>query len=230
MRSAARGLGRLARDAGLLASVGLASLAAGGAAAAPAPQVFALTIRATTVADIDHTGAPATSGDCMTTNRAEGPLTAHFGTRHPIVVRFVDGRLQTVTVKPLDGTAVVTGTNLREESCAAGLPTFTPEYCRRATRTFRSAATTLRGTRPGTFVIGPVRVALRPIACPLEPNELRGAILGPTPGPLRITPKPRSTRLTLTASATRTKIYGSPETGILQERTTWTFRFVRKDR
>jgi hypothetical protein len=209
----------------------LASVAASGAAGAvPAPQVFALTIRATAVADIDHTGAPTSSGSCTTTNRAEGPLTVHFGTRRPVLVRFVGGRLQAVTVGPLDGTAILTGTNLLEESCATGLPTVTPVYCPRTTRTFRNARTTLRGTRPGTIAVGPIRVTLRPVDCPREPNELRQAILGPAPGPFRIAPKPRSTRLTLTASATRTKIYGSPENGILRQRTTWKFTFVRKAR
>lgn len=228
MRSVARRLGRLARDAGLLGVIGSASIAASGAGAAPPPQVFALTIRATTVALIDHTGAPTSSGDCTTTNRAEGPLTVRFGTRRPVIVRFVGGKLQTVTVTPLDGTAVLTGTNLRQESCATGLPMLTPENCPRTTRAFRGARTTLHGTRAGAIAIGPARVALRPIDCPREPDELRQAILGPTPGPLRITPKPRSTRLTLTASASRTKIYGSPEAGVLRQRTTWKFTFVRR--
>ena len=228
MRSVARCLGRLARDAGLLGVIGSASVAASGAGAAPAPQVFALTIQAPTVAVIDHTGAPTSSGDCTTTNRAEGPLTVRFGTRRPVLVRLVGGRLQTVTVAPIDGTAVLTGMNLREESCVTGLPTLTPENCPRTTRTFRGARTTLHGTRPGTIEVGNVRVTLRPIDCPREPDELRQAILGPTPGPLRIAPKPRTTRLALTASATRTKIYGSPEAGILRQRTTWKFTFVRR--
>jgi hypothetical protein len=230
VRSAAGGLGRLARDAGLLGVVGLASFAAGGAGAAPAPQVFALTIRATTVADIDHTDAPSTSGDCSRTNQASGFLTVHFGTRRPVLVRFVGGRLETVRVSPLDGTAVLTGSNLIEERCASGLPTGTTDYCRKTIRTFRGARTTLRGTSSGAIAVDPVRVTLRPIDCPREPLELRRAILAPTPGPVRITPSLRSIRLTLRASATRTKIYGSPETGMLQQRATWKFRFVRTDR
>jgi hypothetical protein len=230
VRSVARRLGRLARDAGVLGIIGLAISAASGAGAAPAPQLFDLTIRATTIATIDHTGAPAAGGDCTTASRAEGFLTVHFGTRRPVPVRFVGGRLQTITVAPLDGTAVLTGVNTSEETCAPGPPTVSPELCPTRTRTFRSARTTLRGTRPGTIAVGPVDVTLRPIDCPREPNELRRAILGPTPGPLRIAPDLRSTRLTLTASATRTKMYGSPETGVLRQRTTWKFRFVRRDR
>lgn len=228
MRRAKRGLGRLAGNAGLLGVTGLASFAASGAGAATAPQVFALTIRATTVADIDHAGAPTTSSDgCTTTNHAAGLLKVHFGTRRPVLVRFDGTRLQTVNVGPLDGTATLTGSNLVQETCAAGPPTFRTEYCRRTIRTFRSARTTLRGTHPGTIAVGPVRVALRPIDCPREPTELRQAILAPTPAPLRITLNSRSARVTLIASATRTRNYGSPEQGILQQRTTWRFTFVR---
>lgn len=227
MRRAKRRLGRLAGNAGLLGVTGLASFAASGAGAAPGPQVFALTIRATTVADIDHTGAPAASGDCATTTHAAGLLKVHFGTRRPVLVRFAGTRLQTVDVGPLDGTATLTGTNLVQETCAAGPPTAMTDNCRKTIRTFRSAKTTLRGTRPGTIAVGPVRVTLRPIECPREPTELRQAILAPTLAPLRITLNSRSIRVTLIASATRTRNYGSPEQGILQQRTTWRFTFVR---
>jgi hypothetical protein len=154
----------------------------------------------------------------------------HFGTRRPVLVRFVGGRLQTVTVTPLDGTARLPGSNLLEQTCATGLPTSSTENCRTTIRTFRGAKTTLRASRPGTIAIGPVQVRLRPVECPREPKELRQAILAPTPGPVRIIPRLRSTRLTLTASAIRTKNYGSPESGILQQRTTWKFTFVRMGR
>jgi hypothetical protein len=192
--------------------------------------VFALTIRATTVATFDHTPAPATSGVCSTTERAEGFLTVHFGTRRPVLVRFVGGRLQTVTATPLDGTAVLHGTNLMEEACATGDPTFSTLYCRATTRTFRNARSTLRGPGPGTVTLTPVRIALRPIKCPHEPNELRRAILAPTPGPLRISPSGRSGRLTLTGLAIRTRTYGSPEAGFLQQRSSWKLTFVRTAR
>lgn len=228
MRRAKRGLGRLAGNAGLLGVTGFATFAASGAGAASAPQVFALTIRATTVATIDHTGAPTTvSGGCTTASRAEGFLKVHFGTRSPVLVRFDGTKLQTVVVTPLDGTATLTGTNSPQETCAPGPPTGSVEYCRKTIRTFRGAKTTLRGTAPGTIAIGPVHVTLRPIHCPLEPTELRQAILAPTPAPLRITLSSRSARVTLIASATRTRNYGSPEQGILQQRTTWRFTFVR---
>jgi hypothetical protein len=189
--------------------------------------VFALTIRATTVATFDHTPAPATRGACTTTQRAEGFLRVHFGTRRPVLVRFVGGRLQTVTAAPLDGTAVLSGTNLVAETCATGDPAFSTEYCRTTIRTFRNAKSTLRGPRPGTVTVTPVLVALRPIKCPHEPNELRQAILAPTPGTLRIRPNGRSSRVALTGSAIRTRTYGSPEAGFLQQRSSWKLTFVR---
>jgi hypothetical protein len=228
VRRAKRGLGRLAGNAGLLGVTGLATFAASGAGAATAPQVFALTIRATTVADIDHTGAPTTASDgCTTASHAAGLLKVHFGTRRPVLVRFDGTQLQSVDVGPLDGTATLTGSNQVEETCAAGPPTVRTENCGKSTRTFRNAKTALRGTRPGTIAVGPVRVSLRAVDCPREPTELRQAILAPTPAPLRIALSSRSARVTLIASATRTRNYGSPEQGILQQRTTWRFTFVR---
>jgi hypothetical protein len=190
--------------------------------------VFALTIRATTFAKIDHSDAPAASGGCTTMNRARGLLTARFATRRPVLVRFADGRLQPVTVAPLDGTAVLAGSNALTETCAAGQPTVSTEPCPSSTRRFRGARTTLDGTHSGAIAVGPVRVTLRPIDCPREPNELRRAYLAPTPGPLRVMLRPHSTRLRLTATATRRKRYGSPENGILTQRTIWKFTFARR--
>ena len=228
MRGAKRRLGGLAGNAGLLAVIGLASVSAGGAGATSAPQVFALTIRATTFANIDHTDAPAASGGCTTMSRAKGLLTIRFATRRPVLVRFAGGRLQPVTVAPLDGTAVLTGSNALTETCAAGQQTVSTEPCPRSTRRFRGARTTLDGTHSGAIAVGPVGITLRPIDCPREPDELRRAYLAPTPGPLRVTLRPRSTQLTLRATAARTKSYGSPESGILTQRTIWKFMFARR--
>jgi hypothetical protein len=206
---------------------------ASSAGAAPAPDVFALTIRATVVADFDHTTAPVGSGDCTTTSRAQGSLTAHFGTRRPVLVRFVSGTLQLVTVRPLDGTAVVAGTNEVVKVCPP-LQTPSPELCRRTTRTFRNARTTLRGSGPGLIVVGSIRLSLRPIDCPREPDELRRAPLAPVPGPVHVSTKElanaRTTRITLTASARHTLTYGPLEAGVLQQRSKWTFTFVRTGR
>ena len=233
MRGAQRGLGSLARDAGLLGVIGIGCCAASGAGAASAPDVYELTIRATTVATFDHTGAPADKAGCTSTARAEGVLTVHFGTRRSVLVRFVSGRLQPVAVRPLDGTAVLAGTNEVHELCGTS-STFSPEYCRRTTRTFRNAATTLRSTRPGSIAAGAIHLTLRPVNCPREPDQLRRALLAPVPAPVQASTRTlandRTTRVTLTASAIHTLTYGPPEGGILQQRTAWKFTLVRTGR
>jgi hypothetical protein len=232
VRGVARGLGGLAGNAGLLAVIGVAWLAAGGAAAAPAPELFKLTIRATETVDFDHTGLTTESGDCATSARAEGNMTVRFGTRRPVLVRFVDGRLRAVDVRPLDGTAVLHGVNEIDEVCSpAQTLTGMPEYCRATTRTFRGAAARLRGPSRGTIAIALSRLRLRPIDCPREPDALRQTPLGRAPGPLHISTaalaSSRTTRIRLTASAGRTLTYGAPERGLLLQRTAWTFTFVR---
>src|SRR6266508_4960805 len=82
------------------------------------------------------------------------------------------------------------------------------------------------------LTLRPVRnVRLRTITCPREPADVVRAPLGPIPGPLRISTSAlsnnRITRITLTASASRTKTYAPPETGTLEQRAAWTLTFVR---
>jgi len=230
VRGVAWGLGSLARNAGLLAVIGVASFAATGAGAAPAPQLFKLTIRATETVDFDHTELAPASGDCTASERAEGNMTVHFGTRGPVLVRFVDGRLRAVDVGPLDGTAVLHGTNEIDEVCGA-TESHAPEFCRATTRTFRGLTASLHSSSPGTVGIALSRLRLRPIECPREPDELRAAPLGRVPGPLRISTaalgSSRTTRIRLTASATRAVTYGAPVRGLLQQRSAWTFTLVR---
>jgi hypothetical protein len=218
VRRAARSLGRLARDAGFLGAIGATSIAAAGADAAPAPEVFKLTIRVTAIADFDHTSAPLDSAGCATTTQAQGFMTMQFGTRRPLLVRFVAGRAQPVVVRPLDGTAVLRGTNDLAAVCASGT-THSPEACRQTVRTFRDAT-------------GAVRVTLRPIDCPREPDELRRAVIGRLPSPLSISTATlaaaRTKRITLTASAKHTFTYNPPEAGFLQQRAKWTLTFERQ--
>jgi hypothetical protein len=233
VRRIAWGLGSVAGDACLLGVIGIVCLTASSADAAPAPDVFALTIRATVVADFDHTTAPLESGDCTTTSRAQGLQTVHFGTRRPVLVRFVSGRLQPVTARPLDGTAALMGTNEVDEVCPPS-QTHSPEPCRRTTRTFRGARTTLRSSGPGRIAVGAIRLSLRPVNCPREPDELRRAELAPVPGPVHISTRALTnggaTRITLTASARHTLTYGPVEAGVLQQRSKWTFTFLRTGR
>jgi hypothetical protein len=157
-------------------------------------------------------------------------MTVHFGTRRPVLVRFVDGRLRPVGVGPLDGTAVLHGTNEVDTVCGA-TESHAPEFCRATTRTFRGLDASLHSPSRGTVSIALLRLRLRPIECPREPDELRAAPLGRVPGPLRISTSSlassRTTRISLTASATRAVTYGAPERGLLQQRSAWTLTFVR---
>jgi hypothetical protein len=230
VRRTKRGLGRLAGDAGVLGAIGLASFAAAGAHAAPAPQVFFLTIKATAVADFDHTSAPVASSDCRSAVRAEGVRTATFRSS-PTPVRFVGGRLQTVTLRNLTGTIKLTGANTHNEVCGPK-ESHTAEPCTPTTRTFRNGRVTFSGPEAGTVAIRTPDVSLRRIGCPQEPAELLQFPLGPAPGPLHLAVRaltnPRTTRITLTATASRTRNYGSPEDGMLQQRTNWSFTLARR--
>ena len=230
MRRAERGLGRLAGDACVLAAIGLASFAAARAEAAPAPQVFFLTIKVTAVADFDHSTAPVTSGDCRSTIRAEGVRTATFRSP-PTPVRFVGGRLRAVVLRRLTGTVKLTGRNTHNEMCGPK-ESQTAEPCSSTIRTFRNATVAFSGPAAGRIAIGSPRVSLRRIGCPQEPAEVLQLPLGPAPGPLRLSVKaltsPRTTRITSTATATRTRSYGSPEDGMLQQHTAWSFTLTRR--
>jgi hypothetical protein len=194
--------------------------------------MFELTIRATETVDFDHIGIPTESGDCTASSRAEGNMTVRFGTRRPVLVRFVDGRLLAVDARPLDGTAVLHGVNTIDEVCTGtSTESHLPEFCRATTRTFRGVTARLHSLAHGTIGIALSRPRLRPIECPREPDALRQARLGRVPGPLHLSPtvlaSSRTTRIRLTANASRTLIYGAPERGLLQQRSVWRFTFVR---
>jgi hypothetical protein len=233
VRSVARGLGSLARNAGLLGVIGVLSTAAAGADAAPSPQVFALTINATSITDFDHTTAPIPRLECETSSRAEGFRTTTFRTSRPILVRFVGGRLQPVVARGLKGTVRLSGTNTANLLCG-GQETHTPQFCSKTKRVFTNARVTLSGPAPGSIALRPPRAVLRRIHCPLEPDEVVALPVGIAPGPLHVKvatlTSPRTSRITLTASARRTKNYASPEAGFVQQRTTWKLTFVRAGR
>jgi hypothetical protein len=231
VRRTARGLGSLARDACVLGVVGGTCFVAAGAAAAPEPRLFKLTIGVTSVADFDHTSAPISHLDCQESVRAEGFRTATFRSG-PTLVRFVGGRLQTVVLRGLRGAVTLSGTNTTNAVCG-GRQTHTPETCPKTTRTFRDARATLSSTASGSIAIRPPRVVLQRIACPREPDEVVELPLGPAPGPVHLPAGAlarRTLRITLSASARRTKSYGSPEQGFAQQRTSWRFTFVRTGR
>jgi hypothetical protein len=233
VRRVARGLGSLARNTGLLTFIGLTSFTAAGAAAAPAPQLFELTISATSVADFDQTGAPISRLECETSSRAEGFRTAVFRSSRPTLVRFVGGRIQPVVLRGLKGTVKLSGTNTENVVCA-GQETHTPQYCPKIMRTFKSALASLSSPASGSISVAAPRVALRRIRCPLEPEEVVALPLGSGLAALHVSlatlTNPRTTRITSTASARRTKNYGAPEAGFVQQRTAWKFTLVRTGR
>lgn len=224
---------RLARNAGVLGVIGLASAAGAATHAAPSPDVFALTFSATTIADFDHTAAPLQVSGCQTSVEAQGYRTATFRSSRPTLVRFVAGKLQPVVAAGLKGTVMLSGTNTRNVDCTSE-PTHTVEPCAKTTRSFENARVTLSSAGRGAIRIQPPRVALRRIHCPEEPNEIVSLPLGPAAGPLQLSlatlANPRATRLTLTATARRTKNYGSPEAGYVRQRTAWKFTLVRRGR
>jgi hypothetical protein len=156
-------------------------------------------------------------------------MTVHFGTRRPVLVRFVDGRLLAGDAGPIDGTAVLHGVNETDETCAGTLSAL-PESCRATTRMFRGVAARLRSPSRGRITIALSRPRLRPIDCPREPDELRQAPLGRAPGvhiSTNALASSRTARIALTASATRKVTYALPERGTLLQRSAWTLTLVR---
>ncbi len=234
MRSVARGLGRLARDAGLLGVIGSLCFVAADADAAPAPQWFRLTISATSVAEFDHTRASTSRLDCESSQRAVGLRTAVFRSGRPLLVRFVRRRLQSAALHDLRGTVKLAGANTANEVCTSGGDTHTPQPCSTTTRTFDHGRVTFRSAGPGSIAVATPRVSLHRSRCPREPNEVVALPLGQAPGPLHVSrallDNPRTKRITLTANASRIKRYGVPEAGIVRQRTAWKLTLVRTDR
>lgn len=187
--------------------------------------MFGLTISVTSVTTFDHT-------DCDLTLRTLGSRVTVFRSRRPTPVRFVGGRLRTVVVRGLQGNVKETGTNVQSFVCDGTSPA--PEPCEASTRTFSDARVTFSSTAAGSITIQPPRVALQGSDCPLEPDAVVALPLGLAPAPLHISlatlTNPRITRITLSASARRTKNYGPPEAGFVQQRTTWTLTLARRGR
>ena len=97
----------------------------------------------------------------------------------------------------------------------------------------RSPSSPSTGRTRSTHSTSP-RVDLRRIQCPREPDEVVALPLGPAPGPLHLSlatlTNPRTTKVTLSASAQRTKNYGAPEKGFVHQRTAWSVTLVRTGR
>jgi hypothetical protein len=231
VRRAPRRLGRLAGNTGLLALTGVVCFAAAGASAAPGPVLFRLTIAANTRQQWDHTSAPTPAGACRRSLRSEGVRTVRFRSTAPTTVRVLAGRLLPADIRGLTGTVAVAGTNTINEICE-GTGTDTVEPCARTLRSFRGGRTGLVSTKAGSVTLRPIRnIRLAAVQCPLEPDDVVHAPLGPIPTPLRLsTAVLAKDRITLTASATRRTSYVQPEAGHLQERADWTLTFVRRRR
>jgi hypothetical protein len=202
------------------------------ASANSAPATFMLTISGRVVADWDYTGAavPRTV-ECATATQSQGFRTATFRTR-PTFVRFVDGRLQRVDVRGTTGRVKLAGTNTHLQSCAGADDDRQVEYCARTSRSFSNARVTLSSTQADVIALRPFRLSLRRFRCPLEPAEVAATPLGPPPGPVHVSAgtladDTHAARITLRASAVRTKNYSDPELGFLQWRTAWTLTLVR---
>jgi hypothetical protein len=211
----------------------LASAAGAETHAASAPAVFKLTFSATSIADFDHTSAPLQVSGCESSVQAQGLRTATFSSSRATLVRFIDGRLQPVVAAGVKGTVKLSGTNTHNVDCTDE-PTRTVDHCARTTRVFKNARVTFSSAGPGSVTIQAPRVSLRRIHCPEEPSEVVSLPLGSAPGPLHFSlaalSNPRTTRLALTASARRTKNYGSPEAGFVRQRTAWKVTLVRTGR
>jgi hypothetical protein len=228
VRRTAWGLGRLERNACVLGLAGATCFAASGAGAAPAPHLFNLTISATSVANFDHT-------NCNATLQAVGVETATFRSSRPTLVRFVGGRLRPVLMRGLRGSLMLSGSNTPGVVCTRGeTPTPAPEACPKTTRTFTKGRVSFSSAAAGSITVQLPRVALQRIHCPEEPAEVVALPLGIAPGLLRVSvatlTNPRTTRITLTATASRTKNYASPERGFVRQRTSWSFTLVRTAR
>ena len=207
-----------------------ACFAAAHASAKPPPATFMLTISGRVVADWDYTSPSTHTVECATAAQSQGFRTATFRTR-PTRVRFVDGRLQRVDVRGTTGRVKLAGTNTHVQACAGAADDRQLEYCARTSRSFSNARVTLSSTQADVIALRPFRLSLRRIRCPDEPRDVEASPLGPAPGPVRISAGTlagsHAARITLKASAVRTKNYSDPEVGFLQWRTTWTLTFVR---
>ena len=224
-------LGCLRRQLGLLGLLGVACVVAAHASAAPAPTLFRLTIVGTAHQEWSVTAAAVVTGDCRRTETSAGTRTAAFRTRAPVVVRIAGGRVLPVEVRGILGEVTLVGANTTEEVCG-GKGTSKIDDCARTRRAFTGATVHAASPRPGVVAFeGIANVRLATTDCPLEPADVRHRPLGP---PLNLVRLPEGalmerklSRISLSASRSRRKVYGSPQQGRLVERVEWTLKFVR---
>jgi hypothetical protein len=224
-------LRHLAGNWGLLGLIGLASVFAANASAAPAPALFKLSISGTANQQWSYTTAPKQSGNCSRTDMSEGIRSVQFRTKAASLVRLVGGRVLLADVRSLTGTVTLVGANTMDERCG-DVGTGRIADCVRTTRSFSGGKLRVSSPRPGLLQLGAVRdIRLRDSDCPVEPAAVKRRPLGPELSALRLPEEvlgqARVTRITMRGSRSRTAAYEAPEAGSLKERGEWRLTFVR---
>jgi hypothetical protein len=201
------------------------------ASASPAPTLFRLTVVGSAHEEWSFTAAPVTEGDCRRTDTSEGVRDVTFRTKKPVTVRISGGRVLPAVITGIAGTVKLGGANTTDRVCG---PTRTSQVadCAQTKRSFVGATVRASSPRPGVLALkslGTVRLAT--VDCPTEPADVVARSLGPLPNLLRL-PKEtlkerRVAHITVGATRTQRKQYGAPESGELDERSTWTIRFDR---
>jgi hypothetical protein len=136
-----------------------------------------------------------------------------------------------VNVRGILGKVTLAGANTTEEVCGE-VGTSKIADCAQTRRAFTGATVHAGSARPGVVTFaGVANVRLATADCPLEPADVRRRPLGP---PLNLVRLPKETltgqklaRISLTATRSRRKVYGSPERGQLVETVEWTMKLAR---
>jgi hypothetical protein len=155
-----------------------------------------------------------------------------FRTKSPVKVWLAGGRVLSVVIHGISGTVTLGGANTSERVCGTTGTTQTAD-CAQTKRSFVGATARATSPRPGVLAVKSIsNVRLAKADCPREPAEVISRPLGPAPKLLRL-PKAalrerQVARITVGATRTQRTLYGAPESGHLDERSEWNFRFDRR--
>jgi len=138
----------------------------------------------------------------------------------------VGARLLRVDLRNLGGTVTVTGHETVTSDCGSSdVP------CAKTTIRFAAGGASLVASGVGRVTVVKPTARLQRPDCPPQPADIVATPLGPAVGPLRVSAKSlgntRVARITLSASASRRKIYGDPEEGTSEQHASWKLTFVR---
>jgi hypothetical protein len=214
----------------LAASCGLAVRAS----AAPAPTTFRLTLTGSAHGEWSFTAAPAEEGDCSRTDTSEGIRDVTFRTKAPVPVRIAGGRVLPVVIRGVSGTVTLGGANTTQRICGPTGTTQTAD-CAQTKRQFAGATIRADSPQPGKLALRSIgNVHLAKADCPREPVDVTLRPLGPLPKLLRLPEaalmERRLARITVGATRTQQSVYATPQSGQLDERSRWNFRFERAPR